>query len=170
MGWTGPGIDRLEEAIGLDLLSVILAGGRCSRLVRLLREELRVVLDIGSDFSLQRDSSLFTLSAWLLPSRADEVEALVREQIAHLQYRPVTDEEARRAKRLLCNDFIFTTETPGQLAGLYGYYQTLEDASLSAAYPSILRDLQPSHLLHLARQYLSPERYAITVLQPREQD
>lgn len=167
-GWIGPGIDRLEDAFGLDVLSVILAGGRCSRLVRHLREELRIVLDIESNFSLQRDSSLFTIGARLSSSRVSEVEAIVREHITDLQHRPVTDEELHRAKRLLCHDYIFTTETPGQLAGLYGYYQTLKDARLAVLYPEAIENFQPHDLQRLARQYLSPERYAITILQPCE--
>jgi zinc protease len=167
-GWTGPGIDRLEEAFGLDLLSVILAGGRCSRLVRHLREESQLVLDIESNFSLQRDSSLFTIGAWLSPQRISEVEAIVREHLTHLQNHPVTEAELHRARQLLCNDYIFSTETPGQLAGLYGYYQTLQSAQLAVTYPDTLQRFQPEDLQRLARQYLSPERYAIAILQPRE--
>ncbi|HEY9641190.1 MAG TPA: pitrilysin family protein, partial [Coleofasciculaceae cyanobacterium] len=67
MAWTAPGIADLRSAYGLDLLSVLLAGGRTSRLVRELREERQLVQDIGSSFSLQRDSSLFTITAWLDP-------------------------------------------------------------------------------------------------------
>ncbi|MEK0196256.1 M16 family metallopeptidase, partial [Microcoleus anatoxicus] len=65
MAWTGPGVEQLESACGLDLLSVLLADGRSSRLVRELREELQLVQAIESSFSLQRESSLFTISAVL---------------------------------------------------------------------------------------------------------
>jgi predicted Zn-dependent peptidase len=167
-GWTGPGVDRLEDAFGLDLLSVILAGGRCSRLVSHLREECQLVLDIDSNFSLQRDSSLFTIGAWLSSDRTAEVETLVREHLSDLQERPVSDGELHRARQLLCHDYIFSTETPGQLAGLYGYYQTLKEARHAVTYPEILQRFQPEDLQRLARQYLSPERYSIAILQPCE--
>jgi zinc protease len=73
-----------------------------------------------------------------------------------------------RAQQLLANDYIFSTETPGQLAGLYGYYHSLKSAQLATIYPQIVQSFQPLDLQRLARQYLSPERYAITIMQPCE--
>jgi zinc protease len=166
MAWTGPGIDKIQDAFGLDLLSVVLASGRSSRLVRQLREEKQFVLDIGSSFSLQRDSSLFTISAWLETQYLEIVEKIICDRIAQIQTSPITDVELSRCKRLLCNDFTFSTETPGQLAGLYGYYHTIASADLSITYPLAIQQFQATELQRIANQYLSPERYAITVMQP----
>jgi zinc protease len=81
MGWIGPGAENLTEAIALDLISVILTGGRSSGLVRELREEEQLVLDIGSDFSLQKDSSLFTVGAWLEAEHLSSVEAKICDRL-----------------------------------------------------------------------------------------
>lgn len=166
MGWIGPSVNQLRDALGLDLLSTILGGGRSSLLVRSLREEQQVVIDIESSFSLQRDSSLFTVAAWLDCDRISQIETQIRQQLSQLQTRPVKPEELDRAKRQLCHDFIFSTETPGQLAGLYGYYQTLLSAEWSMAYPKIIEQFTVSDLQRLASQYLSPDRYGITILYP----
>ena len=166
MAWSGPGVEYLQDAFGLDLLSVILSGGRSSRLVRELREEKQWVVDISSEFSLQRDSSLFTINAWLEPRNLKPVEETIREHIAQLQVTPIPESELRRSKCLLRNDYIFSTETPGQLAGLYGYYQTVASAELSVTYPAQIQQFQGSDLQRIASQYLSPERYAVTILKP----
>ncbi|WP_013324893.1 M16 family metallopeptidase [Gloeothece verrucosa] len=167
MGWIGPGIDQLEDAVGLDLLSVVLAGGRCSRLVRELREEKQLVINIDSSFSLQRDSSLFTISAILAREEVETVEKMITDHLERLQSVPITPEELARCQRLLCHDYIFSTETPGQLAGLYGYYQIIAaQAELSLQYPKIIQQLTAKDLKRLANQYLCPEHYAITVMQP----
>jgi predicted Zn-dependent peptidase len=166
IGWIGQGAERLEDAVSLDLLSVILAGGRCSRLVRELREEQQLVLDICSEFSLQRDSSLFTINAWLDTECLEIVEKIICDRIFQLQTTLVTDAELDRAKRLLINDYIFSTETPGQLAGVYGYYNTIATAEKCIMYPLIIQRLQPEDLQHIANQCLSPERYTITVIKP----
>jgi zinc protease len=166
MGWLGAGVEQLRDAIGLDMLSVILASSRSSRLVRELREEKQLVLDICSTFSLQRDSSLFTVNAWLETQYLDLIEKIISEHIFALQTTNVTEVELARTKRLLINDYIFSTETPGQLAGVYGYYNTLATAELAVAYPSIIEELQAIDLQKIARQYLSPEHYAISVLKP----
>jgi predicted Zn-dependent peptidase len=166
-GWIGPGIERVEDAFALDLLSMILASGRTSRLVRELREEKQLVLDISSSFSLQRDSSLFTINSWLKTEYLEEVEAIIRQRIFDLQHQSITVEELDRAKRILCNHYIFSTESPGQLAGLYGYYQTIAQAKLSAVYPRAITRSTSEQLKRIANRYLSPERYAITTILPQ---
>ncbi|ACB52252.1 peptidase, M16B family [Crocosphaera subtropica ATCC 51142] len=166
MGWIGPGIDQLDEGIGLDLLSVILAGARTSRLVQELREDKQLVMDIESSFSLQQDSSLFTIGAWLDPQNLEAVEAIICDRLNQLQQEPITQAELNKAKRLLCHDYIFSTETPSQLAGLYGYYQTLADAKLAFSYPILIQQYTAEKLQQMACQYLSTQQYAITIMKP----
>lgn len=166
MAWVGPGTEHLHSAYGLDLLSVLLGGGRTSRLVRELREERQLVQDIHSGFSLQRDSSLFTITAWLEPEHLSQVEAIIGDRLAELATIPVNEAELQRYKRLLRNDYAFSTETTSQLAGLYGYYSTIAQPELSAIYPTVIASLEASDLQRLTHQYLSPLRYAVTTLRP----
>jgi predicted Zn-dependent peptidase len=166
MAWTGPGVDFFHSAYGLDLLSVLLAEGRSSRLVQDLREDQQLVQAIGSNFSLQRESSLFTISAWLEPQHLERVESLIRAHLNELQTTPVSEGELARCKRLLCNDYAFSTETPTQLAGLYGYYNTIAEAQLAVIYPEQIQSFQAKDLQSLVEKYLSPHSYAVTVLKP----
>lgn len=165
MGWNGPGVERLEDAIGLDLLSMVLAGSFSSPLVQCLREQEQLVLDINSSFSLQKDSSLFTVSALLSSEHLEEVEERICQEIYRLQNTLVSPEVLARCQRLLCHDYIFSTETPGQLAGVYGYYQTIATVEWSLMYPQIIEKITPSELQRLASQYLSPHRYGVTIMQ-----
>ncbi|MGK7914913.1 MAG: M16 family metallopeptidase [Prochloraceae cyanobacterium] len=166
MGWIGPGIGELKVGVGLDMLSVMLAGGRCSRLVQELREEKQIVLDICSQFSLQKDSSLFTITAWLEPQYLELAEKLICDRIWQLANEPISDLELARIKRLLLNDYIFSTETPGQLAGIYGYYHTIATVEQCLSYPEIIKQIAAVELQQIANLYLSPERYASVILKP----
>ncbi|MEC4819010.1 MAG: pitrilysin family protein [Scytonema sp. PMC 1069.18] len=166
MGWIGPGVEQLRISYGLDLLSVLFAEGRTSRLVRDLREEQQLVQGICSNFSLQRDSSLFTITAWLEPENLERVESLIRLHINDVITNGVSEQELTRCQRLLCNDYAFSTETPNQLAGLYGYYNTISQAELSVTYPYQIKSYTTQELQDLAQVYLSPNHYAITVLKP----
>jgi predicted Zn-dependent peptidase len=170
MAWIGPGVDQLADAYGLDLLSVLLADGRSSRLVRDLREEQRLVQSINSGFSLQRDSSLFTISACLDPQHLEQVEELICDRLFELQRTPVSQKELSRCQRLLCNDYTFSTEAASQIAGMYGYYNTIATAELCVTYPLQIQRLKPSDLMQLVQQYLSPHHYAVTVLKPMNGD
>ncbi len=171
MAWSAPnnsiqGNVPLADAFTLDVLSVLLAGGRCARLIRDLVEEKQLALDIGSDFSLQKDATLFTINAWLEAQYLEPVEALIQQQIERLQTEKVTSAELSRCKRLLCNDYAFSTETPSQLAGLYGYYHTIAQAELAVTYPYYIQQLTPEDVQRVARRYLNPEVYAVTVVKP----
>lgn len=176
MAWIGPGLDaslqsldaQLHDAYSLDLISVLLAEGRTSRLIWELREERNLVQGIGSGFSLQRDSGLFTITTWLDPANLERVEAIICDRLSELAAAPVTAAELERCKRLLCNDYAFSTETPGQLAGLYGYYSLFTHPAIITSYPQRIRAIQPDDIQRLAGQYLSPYHYAATVMRPLE--
>ncbi|MEB3339355.1 pitrilysin family protein [Okeania sp.] len=166
MAWIGPGVAQIDDAYGLDLLSVLLGEGRTSRLVRELREDFGLVQEVASDFSLQQDSSLFTISAMLEPEDILEVEARISDRLYELLTSEISESELVRCKRFLCNDYAFATESPGQLAGLYGYYFTIANPEVAVTYPDKIAAFQPKELLNLAEKYLSPNRYAATVLIP----
>lgn len=166
MAWTAPGVERVRSAYGLDLLSVLLTEGRCSRLIREFREEQHLVQAISSNFSLQRESSLFTITAWLEPQQLERVEDLIRAHLNELQNTLISPGELARCKRFLCNDYAFSTETPTQLAGLYGYYSTIAQVELAMTYPAQIQSFQAEELRSLAQDYLSPHSYAVTVLKP----
>lgn len=166
MAWVGPGVDQLHTAYGLDLISVLLAGGRSSRLVRELREERQLVQGVDCSFSLQRDSSLFTISAWLDAAHLDRVEAIICDRLSELATLPIPEAELTRQKRLLCNDYAFSTETSSQLAGLYGYYNTIAQVELAVTYPDHIQSFHGEELQAIARQYLSPYHYTATILEP----
>ncbi|MBT9314114.1 M16 family metallopeptidase [Leptothoe spongobia] len=166
MAWLGPGIDDLKTACGLDILATVLAEGRMSRLVRELREDRQWVDEIASSFSVQQDCSLFVLSSWLAPDHIKEVGQVICDRIASLATIPITTPELERAQRVLCNDYAFSMETPGQLAGLYGYYGTLATPELSLAYPGYIESYTIEQLMPLAKQYLSPDHCGTLALTP----
>lgn len=176
MAWLGPGIDsplqtldeQLQAAYGLDLLSVLLAEGRTSRLVRELREERTLVQAVGSGFSLQREAGLFTISAWLGADDLERVEAIICDRLSKLAATPISTAELERCQRLLCNDYAFSTETPSQLAGLYGYYNIIANPEIATTYPQRIQALQVEDLQQLASQYLSPYHYAVTIVRPTD--
>ena len=168
MAWVAPGVDDdpLQNAYGLDLISVLLAESQSARLVQELREDRQLVQAIGSSFSMQRESSLFTITAWLEPENLERVEALICDRLSALTTTLVSEVELARSKRLLRNDYAFSTETPGQLAGLYGYYHTVANAEVSVTYPHRIQAFSADDLRDLASQYLSPYHYAAIVMKP----
>jgi zinc protease len=166
MAWICPGAESLESAIALDLIALILTGGRSSGLVRELREERQLVIDIDCSLSLQKDSSLFSIGVLLETEHLVTVEQIIGDRLHQLHQGLIPAAEIASAKRQLINDYIFSTETPSQLASVYGFYNIVATAAHSALYPQIISRLQPEQLQAIAQSYLSPEHYAVTVLKP----
>jgi zinc protease len=166
MAWICPGAELLESAIALDLIALILTGGRSSGLVRELREERQLVIDIDCSLSLQKDSSLFSIGVLLDTEHLVMVEQIIGDRLQQLHQGLIPAAEIASAKRQLINDYIFSTETPSQLASVYGFYNIVATAAHSALYPQIISRLQPEQLQAIAQRYLSPEHYAVTVLKP----
>ncbi|MEM6614018.1 MAG: pitrilysin family protein [Cyanobacteria bacterium P01_C01_bin.72] len=166
MAWICPGSESLREAIALDLIALILAGGRSSGLVRELREERQLVLDIDCSLSLQRDSSMFSIGALLDLEHVSMVESMISDRLEQLHHNLIPQAEVASAQRQLINDYIFSTETPSQLASVYGFYNIIATAEHSVLYPQIVSQLEPEELREIAQRYLSPECYAVTILKP----
>ena len=167
MGWMTGGVEDVEGAIALDMLSVVLTGGRSARLTYQMREEEQLVMDISCDFSLQKHSSLFTITVYSCTDNLAQVEERLIAEINRLRNEPISEKELKTCQKSLYHDYIFSTETSEQLASLYGYYQNLDRANLAFLYPKVLNNLTVYQLQQYARQYLSTEYYAICYAYPQ---
>jgi zinc protease len=164
-GWQAEMADPLRTGYILDVISVILTGGRTSRLVQELVEQRELAYGVDASFSLQRDSGLFTLTAWLEQAEVERVEAIFADRIAALANVPIPERELNRVKRLLCNEQAYSIETPDQLAGLYGYYDLMGWLGRSGQYAAQIRSITAAEIQQVAAAYLSPYRYGAVVMQ-----
>lgn len=167
LAWVGPGIDELAASAHMDIISTVLGGGRSSRLVRELREEKQLVQEVEVDFSLQRDCGEFSITLWLEESELAVVEKILGDRLTTLSTQLIPLAELTRAKRLLLNDYAFSTETPSQIAGLYGYYATLSSPDLVSLYPQNIRTATAEAIQQTAQKYLNPAHYTAVTLKPK---
>jgi zinc protease len=164
-GW-GETAANLRHGYGLDLLSIVLTGGRTARLVQDLLETQGLVFGIDASYSLQRDAGLFTITAWLDEADIATVEAAIAQHMADLIAQPITPAEYQRGLNLLRNESAFSSELPEQLAARYGYYATIGQLEAAWQYPVTIGTITPNELQHLAKQYLNWEQAAITIVRP----
>ncbi|MFO5528522.1 MAG: M16 family metallopeptidase [Cuspidothrix sp.] len=166
MAWKIPGVSDIQAVYGLELLTVLLGEGRISRLVYDLREEKQIVQEVCCNLSLQQESSLFTITAWLDTEYLERVENLICVHLQELQNQEITPQELNRIQRFLCHEYAFSTETPNQLSSFYGYYHTIAEAELAITYPQQIKSFNSQQLQKLAQKYLSIANYAVTILKP----
>ena len=167
MAWRVPGMANLHQTYALDILASILSSGRTARLIRDLREDQGLVSGISAINMTYAMQGVFYISAQLPLEHVAQVEAAIAQHVQRLQTEPVTDAEIARVRTLVANRYIFGNETPGNRAGLYGYYQaTVGDLAPALNYPARIQALDAADLQRAARQYLSPTAYGAVVMRP----
>lgn len=167
MIWRVPGLIELSHTYALDVLAGILGHGRTSRLVRDLRENRRLVTNIGASNLTHHFQGAFQISAHLPVENIAEVETAIAEHIRTLQTEPVTAAEISRVRTQVANRFVFANETPSDRAGMYGYYQSMVgDLAPALNYPARIQALDEVDLQLAAKRYLSPEAYGAVILKP----
>jgi predicted Zn-dependent peptidase len=167
MFWRVPGLNDLSENYALDVLSAILGQGKVSRLYRDLREERKLVTQIGTSNMTQTLQGTFYVSAQLPVENLAEVEAAIAQHLGKLQTEPISGAELERIRTKVANRFIFGNERPSDRADLYGYYYsqlgTLEPA---INYPAYIQAVAPEDVRAAASRYLSPEAYGVVIMKP----
>ncbi len=166
--WDGASIHEWDAACGLDLLASALGDGRSSRLVSMLREQQGLVHDIGASSAVHTSPGLFSISAYLDAKHLDLVESLVLAEVQRLHNEPLTEAELRRIQRMLTNEFIFASETPNQLARMYGFYHLCGGLELADRYLDVIQTITAERLQQLARHYLPLDRFFVAALKPNK--
>ena len=169
MLWKVPGMNQLSETYALDVLAAILGQGKVSRLFRDLREEKKLVTQIGVSNITQAIQGVFYISAILPPENIAEVEKEIADRVKKIQTEPIDEKEIDRIRTQVANRFIFANERPVSRANLYGYYYSLlKDLEPAFKYCDRLQALQASDLKEAAKKYLNPDAYGVVIIRPEE--
>jgi zinc protease len=167
MAWRVPGMTDLPQTYALDILASILGQGRTARLIRDLRENRGLVSGISVSNMTYTHQGIFYISAQLPAEHLEEVEEAIAHHIQAIQTEPITEAEIARVRTLVANRYVFGNETPGDRAGLYGYYQAVVgDLAPALNYPARIQAIDAVDLQTAARKYLSPEAYGVVVIHP----
>ncbi len=114
LAWPAPGYLE-EEIYAMQVLSGILGGGMSSRLFQSLREERGLCYSVHTTYSPWADVGLLYLYAATAPERAEEAEALMREEAARMAA-GVTEAELSRAKAQGRAGLVMSLESPSSRA------------------------------------------------------
>jgi zinc protease len=119
MLWAAPAAAELDQLAGFDLLTSVLAEGRCSRLVNLLREELQLVESIDLELHPLEEGSLVVLEA---VCEAEQLAAVRREVERVLEQITIgiSTSELKRSQRLLSHGHQFSLEAISPVTQMLG--------------------------------------------------
>ena len=159
------------DSFALDVLSVVLAGGRSARLYHELVYEKRMVRGVDADYSrVSVDPMGFSITAQLLPGiQPANVEREIYGSLEKIKSELITERELQKAKNQIEAAFIFDQDSIFGQAMKLGYYKITGGWRQLDAYLDGIRKVTREDIRRVARQYLDGDRRTVGTLIPTKQ-
>jgi zinc protease len=151
------------DTYALQVIDVLLSGGKTSRLYRKLVEEEQLVNSVSTGSSPGRYAGWFSLQAELLPDKGDpksraRLEEILLAELKRLVEEPVPAAELERVRRKLLASTIFTRESVHTMADTIATAVTQNDLDwLKQQLPRLLA-VSPAEIQRVAQKYFGPEK------------
>jgi len=121
MAWFIPNLNDQKNIIGLEILASILAVGRNSRLVKILKEDSNLVESVYVDVNAGELGGLLIMEASCESKDIDLVENQINKTIDEISnYKVLTLDEIKKAINIVKSNYIFNLETSTQLSSFFG--------------------------------------------------
>ncbi|GIG02842.1 M16 family metallopeptidase [Catellatospora citrea] len=128
----GPALHRHDERrFALGVLNNVLGGGMSSRLFQQVREKRGLAYSVYSYTSQYAETGSFAVYAGCAPAKADEVLALIRQELADTAAHGITAEELRRGKGMLKGSLVLGLEDTGSRMSRLGKGELLHGDLMS---------------------------------------
>ena len=154
------------DSFALDLLSVVLAGGRSSRLHEDLVYHKRIAQSVDADYDgLSMDPSVFSVTAQVMPEKDPlEVEKAIYDLLERVKSEPVNERELEKAKNQIEAAFVFGQDSVFGQAMRTGQYEATARWQLLDSYLAGIRKVTTADILRVAKKYLDPDQRTVGVL------
>jgi zinc protease len=159
---------KSPDSYALDLLSVVLAGGRSSRLYHELVYQKRLARNIDADYSgVSIDPTGFSITAQLMPGKAPtEVEREIDGLLEKVRTELIGERELQKAKNQIESSFVFAQDSIFGQAMKIGYYEAAAGWRMMDAYLDGIRRVTREDIQRVAKHYLDRDRRTVGVLIP----
>ena len=162
---------KSPDSFALDLLTVVLAGGKSSRLYHDLVYQKRLVRGIDADYSgVSIDPAGLSIFAQLLPGI--EISAAERELdrgLEKVKSELISERELQKAKNQVEAAFVFAQDSIFGQAMKIGYYEAVGGWRQMDGYLDGIRRVTREDIRRVARQYLVRDRRTVGTLIPTKE-
>jgi zinc protease len=157
----------------LDVLSLLLAGGKNARLYKRLVYELQIAQDVAAFQGSKALNSEYQIVVTARPDASiDRIRTIVDEEIRRIQQAPPADREFRRAINQVESSFYDRMERVGDYGGVADQMNSYYEAAGNPGYfnedLSRYRALAPDDITAAALKFLPLTRRVELVVEPRK--
>ena len=168
LAWQAPDLTH-KDAPALDLLSVVLGGGRASPLYRVIREEKGIAHSVGSYTWMPPEGpGLFNVYAEADSENIPEVEKEILHQIEALGGSDLTKPIARALRQIASSQFKTLTTASGRASDLASNWHNTRDLDFTKHALERLSQVTEGDLRRALKKWLIPETLTVTSLEPED--
>jgi zinc protease len=155
----------------LDVLSLLLAGGKNSRLYKRLVYELQIAQDVAAFQASKALNSEYQIIVTARPDASlDRIKSIVDEEVSRIQRAPATDREFQRALNQLESSFYDRMERVGDFGGvgdqLNAYYFAAGNPGYFSEDLARYRALSAADVTAAAARFLPLDRRVELIVEP----
>ncbi len=157
-----------EDSYALDVLNLILSGGKSTRLYQSLVYEKKIALGASADYGgFNKDPFLFFFFATAAPGKeVKDVEDALYSEIEKIKTELPAEREILKAKNQIEASFIMEQDSIYMQAMKYGLFEMLGDWRLIDKYLEGIRKVTPEDVMRAAKKYLTEENRTAGILIP----
>jgi zinc protease len=163
---------KSPDSYALDVLSVLLAGGRSSRLYHDLVYQKRLARSVDADYNgISIDPSVFAVTAQLMPGKKPaEIEREMDGLLEQVKAELISDRELQKAKNQIESEFIYAQDSIFGQAMKIGYYEAVGGWRLMDGYLDGIRKVTREDVQRVAKTYLDRDRRTVGILLPTKEN
>jgi len=144
------------DSYALQVLAVVLAEGKASRLYQRMVEREHSVTFVSAEYGEAKDPTLFHIRAEARGDHSiDEIEASIHDELAKISTDGVTTHELDRAKHQIEAHFILSRERTLDQAILLGQIETLYGLNYIDSYLQHIDAVDAADVADVCRRYLN---------------
>ncbi len=157
-----------EDSYALDVLSMVLSGGKSARIYKSLIDEQRIALSAGASYSsTYRYPFVFYFYGTALPGgKIEDVENALYAEIDKIKKEPPTDREVQKVKNQIEADFIMSQDSIYYQAMIIAEFEMIGDWRLKDRYIEGIRSVTPGDVQRVAKKYLIADKRTVGTLIP----
>ncbi len=164
IGYHAPAIAHVDT-YALQVLGIILAEGKASRLYQRMVEREQAVTFVTAEYGESRDPTLFNVRAEARGTHsADEVEASIYDELRSVAVKGITLNELERAKHQIEAHFILSRERTLDQAILLGQVETLNDLGYIDSYLDKILAVTADDVADVCSRYLLEDNRTVAQL------
>ncbi len=166
LAWHVPELTH-PDVPALDVLAVVLGGGRSSRLYRRLREELALVHSVDAWCYAPSHAGLFGIDAVLDPGQRLAAQEEIARLLAEVHDAGVTDRELDKARKLsLSHQLQSVTTMRGRASDLGGNWLLTHNLDFSRDYLTAIQRIAMHDLRRVIETWLVEKNLTVSSLNP----